>query len=119
MIEPCEARMKSVKEFLEDISPPLVFRVVPIADPFGPTINEKDIDLIVVSKETIRGANKINEIRKSKGFPPLEVHSIDLVADSRKESDLEEEKISSSSKRLRALGTRLRPPVNLQYCFSH
>ncbi|CAG7837641.1 unnamed protein product, partial [Allacma fusca] len=111
LMEPCEVRMENVLEFLEDTSPALEFRVVPISDPFGPTISEENMDAIVVSQETIKGATKINEIRSQKGFRPLVVHSIDLVGDPHKESELEEEKVSSSSQRLRILGTRLRPPL--------
>lgn len=112
LIEDCPVRLERVKTFLKDVAPHLQHRVVQIDDPFGPTITEKDIDLIVVSAETLRGAEKINEIRKGKNFPPLDVHHIVLFADSLKEHEFEEDKISSSSQRIRILGDRLRPPVS-------
>jgi phosphopantetheine adenylyltransferase len=111
LVEPVHLRLEKVEEFLQEIAPPMTFRVVPISDPFGPTITEKNVDLIVVSQETVRGANKINEIREQKNYPPLVVHAIDLVSEPNKESEHEEDKISSSSKRLRILGERLRPSV--------
>ena len=53
--------------------PSLKTDVIEISDPFGPTITDERIDAIVVSSETISGAYKINEIRKSKGYPELSV----------------------------------------------
>lgn len=103
--------MKRVQTFLEDVAPHLHHRVVKIDDPFGPTITDKDIGLIVVSTETIKGADKINEIRKGKEFPALDVHHISLFSDTLRESEYEEDKISSSSQRIRILGDRLQPPV--------
>jgi len=103
-------RLERVRKFLADVSPHLKHRVVMIDDPFGPTITEKDVGLIVVSAETIKGAEKINEIRKGKGFRPLDIHHIVLFNDV-KQNDYEEDKISSSSQRIRILGDRLRPPV--------
>lgn len=93
------------------MAPSLVHRVVPISDPFGPAIEDENIQLIVVSEETKRGAIKINEIRKEKNFPPLLIHVIPIFDETTRESDHEEEKISSSSKRIRLLGQRLQPPV--------
>ena len=92
------------------MAPNLKHRVVPISDPFGPTITEKEIGLIVVSMETIKGAAKINEIRRDKNFPTLDVHQIDIYSDPLK-GDEEEDKISSSSQRMRSLGERVKPPV--------
>lgn len=114
-IEPCPVRLERVKSFLADVAPHLSHRVVMIDDPFGPTITDKDIGLIVVSAETIKGAEKINEIRQGKEFPPLDVHHIILFNDPLKESKYEEDKISSSSQRIRILGDRLQPAVKIIY----
>jgi len=105
-------RIGNVVDFLQNLAPKLVHRVVPIADPFGPAIVDENIQLIVVSDETKRGADRINEIRKEKNFNPLLIHTIPLLEDSARQSEIEEEKISSSSHRIRLLGQRLQPPVN-------
>jgi phosphopantetheine adenylyltransferase/dephospho-CoA kinase len=112
LIEPCETRLERVRKFLMDVGPHLKHRIVQIDDPFGPTVTDKEIGLIVVSAETIKGAEKINEIRKGKDFPVLDVHHIILFSDTLKHSEHEEDKISSSSQRMRILGNRLRPPVS-------
>lgn len=111
LIEPYENRAERVRTFLRDISPRLNSRVVPLHDPFGPTIVEEDVQFLMVSNETMRAGEKINEIRKSKNFPELESHSISLYEETQKESDYEEDKISSSSQRIRILGERIRPAV--------
>lgn len=117
-IEQGPVRLERVRSFLRDVAPHLSHRVVQIDDPFGPTITDKDIGLIVVSAETIKGAQKINEIRKEKGFPVLDVHHIILFNDALKESEYEEDKISSSSQRIRILGDRLAPSVSDFTCSS-
>ena len=49
------------------------YSIVEITDPYGPTITDESIQAILVSSETIAGALKINEIRKDKGFPALDI----------------------------------------------
>ncbi|ODN00347.1 Bifunctional coenzyme A synthase [Orchesella cincta] len=111
LIEPCVKRQERVTTFLQDLAPHISSRVVPISDPFGPTITEKDMDLLVVSAETIAGGQKINQIRKERDMPQLEVHAINVYADPKKMNAIEEDKISSSSQRIRMLGDRLKPPL--------
>lgn len=115
LIEPYERRFECVSNFLRELAPHLKGRLVPIDDPFGPTIVEPDIQLLVVSPESARGGAKINEIRDSKEFPPLLIHTIELYEDTHKQNSHEEDKISSSSQRIRILGDRLKPPV-IWYC---
>lgn len=61
LIEPIHKRMGDVRDFLMDICPELDLQIVPISDPFGPTQHDSTIDLIVVSKETVKGGLKVNE----------------------------------------------------------
>ena len=53
--------------------------VVPLNDPFGLTISGKDLDALIVSKETQRTAEKINEKRQSSKLPPLEIIAVNMV----------------------------------------
>ena len=52
--------------FLSDVSPDLVYDVVPITDVYGPTAWDPDLNGLVVSLETIRGGDKINQEREKK-----------------------------------------------------
>ncbi|XP_072949345.1 bifunctional coenzyme A synthase isoform X2 [Epargyreus clarus] len=111
LVEPVEDRMKAVYEFLTDINPDLEYNIVPLHDMYGPTKDDPRFQLIIVSEETIRGAEKVNEKRKEKGLSVLDVHVIGLATDLRKQCAEEESKVSSSNQRMRLLGTFLKPPM--------
>lgn len=65
--------------------------------------------MIVVSSETLKGGEKVNEVRIANGLKPLQIHCIDVVELETNE-EAKETKISSSNQRLDLLGTRLREP---------
>ncbi len=67
------------------------YSIVEINDPYGPTVYEKELHVIVVSTETFDGAIRINQQRMKKGMSPLLIHVIDLV------ETITGEKISSTS----------------------
>ena len=75
-IDSCKVRMGNLKTFFSDKSN---FVVVPLEDPYGTTIFDKDFDAIVVSEETEPTAVKINEIRSSKGMKPLDIIVVSFV----------------------------------------
>ena len=52
--------------------------IVPLYDFSGPTTREENIEAVVVSNETVNNAYKINTIRKSKGFSPLDIIVIEM-----------------------------------------
>ncbi|KAI8436935.1 hypothetical protein MSG28_010361 [Choristoneura fumiferana] len=95
LIEPVEKRIKAVKDFLTDINPDLEYIVLPIQDLYGPTKDDPRFEMIVVSEETRRGADKINEKRQQSGLPLLDTYVIGLAADNRQTNE-EEEKVSST-----------------------
>lgn len=105
LVLPLETRMKDVREFLNDIDDTLSYEVVPIQDPFGPTATDPNLDLIVVSDETLKGGYKVNEIRKEKNFRELAIHSIPLV-EIKEVLKEKEQKVSSSNQRMDMLGTQ-------------
>lgn len=46
LIEPCETRIRKLREFLQDIEPRLEYRIVPIEDPYGPTAYDPDLQVL-------------------------------------------------------------------------
>lgn len=72
-IQPLQERAAGVETFLRGIKPGLGVRVVPISDPFGPSIVERDIDAIAVSSETLAGAVAVNRKRVERDLPPLKI----------------------------------------------
>jgi len=110
LILPVEERIAGVETFLQDSDPSVAATVVQIDDPFGPAITVPELQCIVASEETERGCVAINEKRQEAGLQELGVHLIGLVeADGRRQE--EEEKVSSSTTRIRLLGSRLRPAL--------
>ena len=93
------------------VRPDIDRNVVMIDDPFGPAITLPELQCIVASQETETGCVKINEKRAEAGLAQLDVELIDLAADADRQLSIEEAKISSSSGRIRLLGTRLRPAL--------
>ncbi|KAM6333865.1 bifunctional coenzyme A synthase [Alca torda] len=109
LIEPYEVRAAKLREFLEDVKPSLRYDIVPLADPYGPSVTDPDLQCLVVSEETRKGGEAVNKKRLENGLPALALYEILLMKDP-DHSQNEEEKISSSSLRQRLLGTLLRPP---------
>lgn len=68
LITPTPVRIQGVKEFLEDVKPNIEHRVVPISDMYGPTITDSELEYIVVSEETKKGGDMVNEERKKKVY---------------------------------------------------
>lgn len=101
--------MNEVREFLNDVDSTLIYEIVPIQDPFGPTATDPDLDMIVVSLETMKGGEKVNEIRRGKGMKELEIYSIPLV-EIKQVLKEKEKKVSSSNQRMDILGSQFKPP---------
>lgn len=109
LIESCQKRILDLRDFLDDIDSTIVYDIVPINDMYGPTKNDPSFEMIVVSEETKRGGDKVNEKRLEGNLNKLDVHVVSLVSETN-HREHEENKISSSNQRIRLLGTRLRPP---------
>uniref|UniRef100_A0A8C7ZNG2 Bifunctional coenzyme A synthase n=1 Tax=Oryzias sinensis TaxID=183150 RepID=A0A8C7ZNG2_9TELE len=109
LVEPYSLRVQKLKEFLQDTKPSLQVEIVPLDDPFGVSIVDPLLKCIVVSEETKKGGEAVNQKRIENGLQPLVLHEIQLLKDVH-HTDIEEEKISSSSLRFRLLGTLLAPP---------
>lgn len=78
-LPPVAGRIDAVKEFLSAFDVQATVR--PLTEPNGPAATE-DYDAIVVSPETLRGAERINATRQDAGMKPLEVHVVHhLLAD--------------------------------------
>ncbi|EFR05392.1 pantetheine-phosphate adenylyltransferase [Nannizzia gypsea CBS 118893] len=67
------------RRVIVSLSSDLEFRFVQIADPFGPTITDRDITALVVSKETRSGGKAVNDERLKKGWSALEVYEVDVL----------------------------------------
>ncbi|KAK6620426.1 hypothetical protein RUM44_006827 [Polyplax serrata] len=110
LIEPPEKRINEVEEFIKSVDPTLTCEVLLISDLYGPTKSDPNLNMIVVSSETYKGALKINELRKEMKLNELDIHVVELAQDC-SNNEIEESKVSSSNNRIRLLGTYLKTPV--------
>jgi len=72
-------RLKELQTYLEKVGLANKAEIVPLNDPYGLTISGKDLDALVVSKETEVIAEKINEIRNKTGLNPLKIVTVSMV----------------------------------------
>lgn len=79
MVQPFDVRRDAVAACVRALSPRLRCAVSPLLDPWGPSVHIAEIGAIVVSRETTRGAEQINEKRAAAGFAPLAVVVIAYV----------------------------------------
>lgn len=78
--------------------------------------------MIVVSEETYRGGQKVNQLRTEKGLNQLKIHTISLVDHSQEtitdtQLNLNEQKLSSSRKRYELLGKHVKSNRKIDQIF--
>jgi pantetheine-phosphate adenylyltransferase len=74
-----EERLSELQIFLKTRSFSARAEIMPLDDPYGPTVTNEEIEAIVVSKETEPVAHVINTMRKRNRLPPLGIYVIDMV----------------------------------------
>jgi len=96
LVHPLELRTRRLFQTLYSMRPCVAYQIVPIDDPFGPSITDPNLQCIVVSKETERGGQSVNKRRVEKGLNSIHVDVVDLVGP--EDSD-ESSKVSSTALR--------------------
>lgn len=87
--------------------------MVAIEDPAGPSGTDDDLQLLVVSQETIKGGPYVNKVREGNNLSALDVFVIDMLnsdCTDIAEALNQETKLSSSSQRIRELGLIRKEP---------
>ncbi|KIY43437.1 Nucleotidylyl transferase [Fistulina hepatica ATCC 64428] len=80
VLESLSTRMEHVRDFLCLFRPGISLDIVPISDVYGPTGWDPNIQALVVSKETLSGADAIAKYRQEKNLPPLRTFVIDVIS---------------------------------------
>jgi inosine/xanthosine triphosphatase len=76
-VSPYEDRRRALEAYLADRG--VRYHIVPLSDHHGPSVDDEDLEAIVVTPETAHTAEEINRIRTERGFRPLELVVVPLV----------------------------------------
>lgn len=74
-----ESRRVALESFLSARGELDRVEIVPLDDPYGPTVSDREISAIVVSRETLDTAFDINRVRISRGMAPIRVYVVDFA----------------------------------------
>ncbi|AAS54135.1 AGL356Cp [Eremothecium gossypii ATCC 10895] len=96
-----DERCDNVCSFLHRLKPGLEIKIFALHDVCGPTGSEPGIEALVVSEETVAGAQTINDTRESKGMRKLAVHVVNVLGG--EEADKWKNKLSSTELRRRLM----------------
>ena len=76
---PYEERLKELCDFLKSLGVSDKAEIVPLNDPYGNTLADRSIEVLVVSEETEKTAIEINQKRSKAQLPPLKIITISMV----------------------------------------
>jgi len=80
-VQDYDTRFKNLSEAVSKISGGKRFWIFPIDDGIGPAARE-NFEAIIVSPETVKGAERINKMRAAGGLRQLKIIVIDMVPNS-------------------------------------
>ena len=78
-VDPYPKRKRELVSFLKKERLLDRAKIIPLDDPYGPTVKDSTVRALVVSRMTKKMADKINTIRRRRGLKPLSVVSIGMV----------------------------------------
>jgi phosphopantetheine adenylyltransferase/dephospho-CoA kinase len=111
LIAPVKQRIETLSRYLCDVNDRITYDIRPIHDPFGPSIELPHLQCLIVSDETLNGGKSVNRRREERGMAPLDLFVTKLLSEQCRQVSVEEDKVSSSSLRIRKLGTVIREPT--------
>lgn len=81
-MESYDKRVQNVRVLLNAVKPSLIPEIYEINDVCGPTAKIENIDALVVSLESLKGADFVNDTRHGLGWPKLDVYTIGVLGSS-------------------------------------
>ncbi|RLE61969.1 MAG: phosphopantetheine adenylyltransferase [Thermoprotei archaeon] len=82
-VEPFTVRIEKIVKFLQEEHLLKKCMLVKIDDFMGPAGSRKDLDMIIVTDETLLGALEINAYRVKRKLNPLAIFVVDTILDER------------------------------------
>jgi len=74
-----DVRVGNILEYLKERGAVHRATIVKLNNPYGPSIEDPEIEAIVVSEETLHRAFEIYRIREKKGLPPISIIMVKMV----------------------------------------
>jgi pantetheine-phosphate adenylyltransferase len=72
-------RLETLVKTIEENFPNNEFEISKLDNDFGPAVLQKEVQALVVSGETSNQGNILNQLRKQKNLPPVEVVVVPMV----------------------------------------
>lgn len=80
LLESLDDRTRAVRNFLGLICPSIQHDTPALQDVYGPTASDPDVQGILVSEETRKGASAIADVRSERGLSSLKLFVIKVIA---------------------------------------
>lgn len=96
MLQSFEQRSANIEKFLQLLKPSLWVEIIALHDVCGPTGTVPEIESLVVSQETLSGADMVNKTRQEKQMHPLEVVVVNVLGSDGGKHDNWQGKLSST-----------------------
>ena len=77
--QPYDERVRVLSQVITSRFPGREYLIAKLDDYYGPGIASEDVEAIVVSRETASRVPLANSLRAKKGYPPLQVVTVDFV----------------------------------------
>ncbi len=74
-----EQRKQGLNAWMTNLGVMQRAKVVPLFDAYGSSVQDLDLEALVVSEETKPTAEKINQQRRKNGLPPLAIITVQMV----------------------------------------
>lgn len=98
VLESMAVRIEKTRSFLQLFRPDLEYELVAIRDVYGPTGWDPNIQALVVSVETLPGAESIDKKRSAESLPPLRTFVIDVISSESEKLDHEDMEVLKQTK---------------------
>jgi len=77
-LQPFSTRKRALVRWIQRTFPTRKYRIVPLENTFGRSV-EPDVDVLVVSPDTVAGGRAVNRERRRLGRPPIPLEIVPLV----------------------------------------
>ncbi|KAG2158463.1 uncharacterized protein EDB93DRAFT_671313 [Suillus bovinus] len=98
VLQSMTVRIERTRSFLQFFRPDLEYEFVAIRDVYGPTGWDPNIQALVVSVETLAGAESIDKKRSAESLPPLRTFVIDVISSESEKLDHEDMEMLKQTK---------------------